>query len=153
MKDAFKKCYSFQKVEDFLTTIHYMYQNSAIKWRESQGKGSDIIPVILKPTKVHDPIGSIIVYVPANPSCNPTIHFENRASDESNCNATDRAKYHGLLHQIRCLSFVMHVMMYINLLRPVKNLSVLLQGDYVDLVNAIDMIADAVDTYNEMSDQ
>ena len=144
IQDAMKGTY-FNQVDEMLLRIYYLYKRSPKKLRELaeihdlvkqsiEFDASGVKPIKASGTRwIAHKIGALkklldkySIYI---------LHLENLCSDKS-YPEKDRAKFKGYLKQWQSTKMLLHIAFYIDVLEPVKILSLSLQKKEVDPVNS-----------------
>lgn len=138
LKSAFSGTYMDELCE-LLISLYYLYHNSPKRMRGLEDLAKVMDVNIRKPVRAQ---GTRWVQHRVNASKALLIgyevivtHMEHMAEDSS-VPAADRAKVKGYLSKLKSTKFVLHLLLFVDLLTPVARLSLQLQDEAISLVQA-----------------
>ena len=144
IKDAFKDTF-FDRVDEMLLRIYYLYEKSPKKLRELQG-----VYDLIKETFEFDDLGLKPIRASGTRWLAHKInainrildkyglyltHLENVATDKS-YSKEQNSKLKGYLKEWKTTKMLLHLCFYVDILSPLKKLSLVLQKEETDTVEA-----------------
>ncbi|KAK1903842.1 Zinc finger protein 862 [Dissostichus eleginoides] len=132
LKDAFKETY-FIQIDDLLTRLYSLYRRSAKKWRQLKDLGEALEEHVLKPTRAQgkrwiNHRRKALVALAANYR-SLSVHLLQGADEPGQ----DKVKLKAYWRQLTSSKFVLHMVLYQDLLAELAELSLDFQADELSL--------------------
>ncbi|KAI4830086.1 hypothetical protein KUCAC02_001739 [Chaenocephalus aceratus] len=132
LKDAFKETY-FTQIDDLLTRLYSLYRRSAKKWRELKDLGEALEEHVLKPRRAQgtrwiNHRRKALVALAANYR-SLSVHLLQGADEPGQ----DKVKLKAYWRQLTSSKFVLHMVLYQDLLAELSELSLDFQADELSL--------------------